>query len=52
MLLPRLLDAIDDKVREYRRKKRQEKRNEAADDPGAAMDDHFPDSLSGDDGKK
>ena len=41
MVLPYLLDWIDDRMRERKRKERQAKREKAQDDPGGAFADHF-----------
>ena len=41
MALPYLLDWIDDRVRERKRKKRQAKRDEAKSDPANSFDQHF-----------
>lgn len=52
LLLPRLLDWVDDLVRKRQRKKRQRKRDEAARNPGSAMADHFSGGMSGNNGDK
>ena len=41
MVLPYLLDWIDDRVRERKRKERQAKRDEAKSDPGGTFAGHF-----------
>ena len=41
MVLPYLLDWIDDRMRERRRKERQAKRDEAKGDPASSFTQHF-----------
>ena len=41
MVLPYLLDWIDDRMRERRSKERQAKRDEAKSDPGKTFSTHF-----------